>query len=185
MTEQEPPEMEARIRAHALESFLANGVDATPLREIADALGVTKAALYYHYPSKDELMRRLVSPYLDDLGAILLEHEEVTGPLEPHGLLRELVVTRTRHAAAVGLLDDPAVRRNERLVTRISELHERSVTCLLRAAGLSGTERVRAAAALGALEALTDLPGPDRPTSDHAVALAAAPLGPTPGDPRP
>ena len=185
MTGEEPTAMEARIRARALESFLANGVDATPLREIADALEVTKAALYYHYPSKDELMRRLVSPYLDDLGAVLLEHEEVTGPLELHGLLRELVVTRTRHADAVGLLDDPAVRRNERLATRISELHERSVTCLLRAAGLPRTERVRAAAALGALGALTDLPGPDRPTSDHVAALAAAPLGPAPGDLRP
>jgi len=45
-----------RIQAVALELFTEQGYDATSLREIAERLGVTKAALYYHFKSKEEIV---------------------------------------------------------------------------------------------------------------------------------
>src|SRR5690348_7125722 len=39
----------ARIQAVAVEMFTEHGYEKTSLREIAEALGVTKAALYYHF----------------------------------------------------------------------------------------------------------------------------------------
>jgi AcrR family transcriptional regulator len=59
----------AEIKAVALELFAANGVDRTSLREIAERLGITKAALYYHFASKTELLTDLVRPLIDDLRA--------------------------------------------------------------------------------------------------------------------
>jgi AcrR family transcriptional regulator len=50
----------ARIQQVAIELFTERGYDATSLREIAERLGVTKAALYYHFKSKDEIIRSLV-----------------------------------------------------------------------------------------------------------------------------
>ncbi|SCE90535.1 transcriptional regulator, TetR family [Micromonospora purpureochromogenes] len=49
-----------RIQAVALELFTEQGYERTSLREIAERLNVTKAALYYHFKSKDEIVNSLV-----------------------------------------------------------------------------------------------------------------------------
>ena len=49
-----------RIQDIALERFTENGYDQTSLREIAEDLGVTKAALYYHFKSKEEILESLL-----------------------------------------------------------------------------------------------------------------------------
>jgi AcrR family transcriptional regulator len=45
---------------------MAAGVQRTSLREIADRLGITKPALYYHFSSREELVRSIVQPILDE-----------------------------------------------------------------------------------------------------------------------
>ena len=42
----------SRIQDVALQMFIDKGYEATSLREIAEELGVTKAALYYHFDTK-------------------------------------------------------------------------------------------------------------------------------------
>jgi len=54
-----------RILDTALDLFIEQGFDKTSLREIAERVGVTKAALYYHFASKDEIFRTLLQPMLD------------------------------------------------------------------------------------------------------------------------
>ncbi|GAA3446714.1 TetR/AcrR family transcriptional regulator [Planomonospora venezuelensis] len=48
-----------RIQEVALKLFVEQGYEATSLREIAEALGVTKAALYYHFKTKDDIVTSL------------------------------------------------------------------------------------------------------------------------------
>jgi AcrR family transcriptional regulator len=50
----------SRIQAVALELFTEEGYEKTSLREIAERLGVTKAALYYHFKSKDEIANSFI-----------------------------------------------------------------------------------------------------------------------------
>jgi AcrR family transcriptional regulator len=62
--EEAPPAQVARstkerILDIALDLFTAKGFDGTSLREIAEKLGVTKAALYYHFASKDDILMAL------------------------------------------------------------------------------------------------------------------------------
>ncbi len=60
--EDELPEVAStkdRILDVALELFTEKGFDRTSLREIAERLGVTKAALYYHFASKDDILMAL------------------------------------------------------------------------------------------------------------------------------
>ncbi|MDT0343385.1 TetR/AcrR family transcriptional regulator [Streptomyces litchfieldiae] len=45
-----------RIQDVALELFAEQGYDKTSLREIAERLGVTKAALYYHFRTKEDIL---------------------------------------------------------------------------------------------------------------------------------
>ena len=64
-----------RILAVALDRFIEQGYDKTSLREIAEQVGVTKAALYYHFASKEEILRTLIKPIVD-------LQEQVAGLLE-------------------------------------------------------------------------------------------------------
>src|SRR5512132_2864062 len=48
-----------RIQAIARELFAEQGYEKTSLREIAERLGVTKAALYYHFKSKEDIVLEL------------------------------------------------------------------------------------------------------------------------------
>jgi AcrR family transcriptional regulator len=49
-----------RIQDVALELFIEQGYVATSLREIAERLGVTKAALYYHFKTKEEIVTSMI-----------------------------------------------------------------------------------------------------------------------------
>jgi AcrR family transcriptional regulator len=55
----EPLSTRERILDVALDLFIAKGYDKTSLREIAEQLGVTKAALYYHFASKGDILMAL------------------------------------------------------------------------------------------------------------------------------
>jgi len=61
-----------RILEVALELFNEQGYEKTSLREIADRLGVTKAALYYHFQRKEDILLEL-HLRLHDLGRDLLD----------------------------------------------------------------------------------------------------------------
>lgn len=50
-----------RILETSLRHFEARGYAGVSLRDIADELGLTKAALYYHFPSKQGIVEALVS----------------------------------------------------------------------------------------------------------------------------
>ncbi|SES17962.1 transcriptional regulator, TetR family [Streptomyces sp. yr375] len=58
-----------RIQDVALELFVEQGYEKTSLREIAERLDVTKAALYYHFKTKEEIVvsifRDLTKPIED------------------------------------------------------------------------------------------------------------------------
>ena len=54
-------DMKDQILQVALELFTRQGYDKTSLREIAEHLEVSKAALYYHFTSKEEILRTLVA----------------------------------------------------------------------------------------------------------------------------
>jgi AcrR family transcriptional regulator len=48
-----------RILDIALDLFIEQGFDKTPLRQIAEKLGFSKAALYYHFASKEDILMAL------------------------------------------------------------------------------------------------------------------------------
>ena len=63
----------ADILATASELFGRHGYQRTSLREIAARLGVSKAAVLYHFPTKAEILAALAQPLLDDLDAALAD----------------------------------------------------------------------------------------------------------------
>jgi AcrR family transcriptional regulator len=61
----------SRLRELALRLFAEQGYEKTSLREIAERLGVTKAALYYYFKSKEDIVRSLVEDYVAELDELI------------------------------------------------------------------------------------------------------------------
>ncbi|MCE7001874.1 TetR/AcrR family transcriptional regulator [Kibdelosporangium philippinense] len=75
-----------RILDAARDLFAAQGVQKTSLREIADRLGISKPALYYHFSSREDLVRSIIQPVLDGGEQFLLQYEAKT-PVDKRALL--------------------------------------------------------------------------------------------------
>lgn len=67
----ETEDVRAHIQRVALEMFIEDGYDKTSLREIAERLGVTKAALYYHFPTKDDIVKSLIEQRIAAVDALM------------------------------------------------------------------------------------------------------------------
>ena len=139
-----------RILSVALDLFLRRGVRATSLRQIAEHLGITKPALYYHFSSRDDLVRTLVQPLIDDVEAVIAEDEE-NATHDPRTLLGRYFDVSYRHRAITTLLlhDLPALAELG-IVDQILAWRRRLIT-LLVGPEASVAERARAIVALGGL----------------------------------
>ena len=60
-----------QILEHATRLFAARGFDGTPLQDIADAVGIRKPSLLYHFPSKGDLRRAVLDSLLSRWNRIL------------------------------------------------------------------------------------------------------------------
>src|ERR1044071_5833380 len=89
MSEQvEARDTRTRIQAVALELFAEHGYDATSLREIAERLGVTKAALYYHFKSKEDIVRSFTEDHFTRMDSLIgWARQQPPGPATGHAIL--------------------------------------------------------------------------------------------------
>jgi AcrR family transcriptional regulator len=70
-TDERRTDTREHIRSVALELFSEKGYDKSSLREIAERLGVTKAALYYHFKTKEEILASIVRDRLVDVDELV------------------------------------------------------------------------------------------------------------------
>jgi len=155
----------------ALELFATKGYEQTSLREIAERLNITKAALYYHFPSKDELLGDVLEPLVTDLGAFLatarqrLEDGERT-------LLEDYFDLCHRHRLLFqGVLRDLTVLGRIRVLPEL--LHRRAELDHLLVGGDAPADRARAIVALGGLQDCVVLM-PDEPVESYRSAAVDA-----------
>jgi AcrR family transcriptional regulator len=166
------------IRAVAMELFAENGFEQTSLRQIAERLGITKAALYYHYPSKDELLSELARPMVDDLGAYVA-HARDAGPGDAPDLLRRYLELCHRHRLLLqSVLREPAVLAKLGVLTAV--LQRRLEVDRALVGSDRPTDRVRAIIAFGGLQDCVVLMGDERleTYADAAVESALRALAP-------
>jgi AcrR family transcriptional regulator len=86
--------------------FAQRGYDNTSLREIAEELGVTKAALYYHFKTKEDLVTSLVTDMVKKVDKIITWAEK-----QPTAQDTRREIVRRFHKALYGG-DDPAAMRD-------------------------------------------------------------------------
>lgn len=84
------PTTRERIPLVALRLFAEKGYDATSMREIAEQLGITKPALYYHFDSKEAILRELLGELHHQVAELVdwVREQEVTPQLRREIVLR-------------------------------------------------------------------------------------------------
>jgi AcrR family transcriptional regulator len=138
--------------------FTERGYDATSLQDIADRLGFTKAALYYHFPRKDDIFSALLEParaILDELLDRLDRAGDVEGWADALTWGVEQIFDHLDMFKLLGRNRTSVEAHVSELLGDHDAMHER----IERAAGAAATsmsEHVRMIAALGAVTGFDD-----------------------------
>jgi AcrR family transcriptional regulator len=103
-----------RIVDAALELFAVHGVGGTSLQMIADALGVTKAAVYHQYPTKDEIVIAAAGAELARLESLVVAAEAEPDAACAQAVLVDQIVDLAveRRRMESSLLGDPVIVRH-------------------------------------------------------------------------
>ena len=145
-----------RILDVALDLFTRQGFDGTSLRQIAESLGLTKAALYYHFESKDDILLAL-HMRLHEFGREALLEMADGGPvtLQQWGELLDVTVDAILAQRQLFLMHE----RNQAAIEKLhSEEHEaehedlqNQLRLVLADTRIPVEDRVRMSASFGVL----------------------------------
>lgn len=160
----------AHIREAALALFFRHGVSGTSLRMVAEALGVSKAAVYYHYRTKEDIVRAVLEPAFATFSDLVSEADDL--PPEERaaalvqGLARQAVVHRELYAVTLHDVTAAELRRGSQTARTFARMRDQ-----LAGPDPDQDARVRAALFLSGLMA----PAVDRDlaTMDGAALEAA------------
>ncbi len=86
----------AQIISAATELFAEGGYAGTSLRDVAQKCGMTKAALYYHYPDKESLLKAVVETRMTRLNNSMEAALEAAGPDDPLARIRAFLLACAR-----------------------------------------------------------------------------------------
>ncbi len=158
----------ARILEVALRLFAERGYAGTSVRDIAEELGITKAAVHYHFAAKERLLESLVAPFVERLEAVVEE------PCDDPRAVLVRVGEALRDPVFGVLTSDPSTGAVcAHLHQRVDRLAERTAA-QLAGPGAGPERQLRAYAALGAIiaasQVLTATRGPGA-----TACLAATP----------
>lgn len=110
------------IYEKALELFIAEGYEQTPLSRIAKALGITKAGLYYYFSSKEELLFFIHDRNIKrDLFPIIEAAEKIADPEERISYLIE-------HYTKASMTRDPSQRMLIHELGNLTPEHRKIIT---------------------------------------------------------
>lgn len=140
-----------RILEAALDLFLERGYGATSLREIAERLKFTKAALYYHYRAKDDLLVEVLRPLLDELDEVLRPATAAPTRREQRAVLASYLDICMRHRRLVRLVGRDVSAVSQPQVHHRVEGQSLCLKLLLTGPDPQPAELVRASSAIGAV----------------------------------
>ncbi|MEU7139326.1 helix-turn-helix domain-containing protein [Nocardia sp. NPDC046473] len=142
------------IRDAAVKLFGDKGFEQTSLREVADAVGITKASLYYHYASKLDLLHAIIDPIIDHMHSVVLDLDRAARDADGvREVLRNYLRGLVHHRAAGALVLRDTVTILNAMADRHPDLIDDDRTLREWLAGPDATEeaKLRAGAVLAML----------------------------------
>lgn len=140
-----------RIQVVARDLFAEHGLRNTSLQDIAARLEITKPALYYHFSSRDDLVRSIVQPMVDDLEAFLATR----GSRGTRQLLEDYFDVLWAHRVVMGIIVRDLATLGQLDLGEWMIAWRRELIGLLTGAKPSGAQMIRATVALGGLSDCT------------------------------
>jgi AcrR family transcriptional regulator len=146
----------ARIQAVAVDLFTEQGYDKTSLREIAERLDVTKAALYYHFKSKEDIVASLVEDYAAQLDELIAwgQGQPRTAPVREEILRRYVAIVAEGHKAFRMLHQNQAAVHSMATAKGRGDVFKERLSLLIDVLAEPGAplaDRLRPAMALGVI----------------------------------
>jgi len=150
-----------RTRQQILETaqrlFAEHGYDATSIQMIADEMGLTKAAVYYHFRAKSDMLHAVMEPGVRRIETLLDEADAMRGR---RARIEHVVggvvdfIVQNRHYAVMAS-SDPAAKRHDK-DEHATQLAHRART-LFFGEHPTATERISFTAAFSVVERLPEL----------------------------
>jgi AcrR family transcriptional regulator len=165
------------ILATALDLFLAQGYEATSLREIAERLEITKAALYYHFPAKEQIAVELSREFFNSMGDLVAKaraarHEPDTEKRRI-ALLSDYLEILLSNQKVVNLLSrNPATQNHPDIGLRGRNLLE-AFTAEVAGPDARSEDKLRVACAIGVIHAVVMAPLVDVDKAKRIILGAA------------
>jgi AcrR family transcriptional regulator len=164
----------SEIRSAALLRFSQQGYHATTLRQLADDLGVTPAAFYYYYTTKDELLTELVEGILTRDLARVREIRAASGDSLDAMVFNHVHDCCTHQIESIVLAHDtkslPA-RFRKRVHRLVREYEDEFAGCIAAEYGLMGSDlQLATKAVLGMGHNVTQWYRVDGPLAPEVIA---------------
>jgi AcrR family transcriptional regulator len=140
-----------RILDMARELFAERGVQKTSMRDISDRLGITKPALYYHFSSREDLLRSIVHPLVEGGEELLRQYEELPR-VDPRELLEKYFDYHYAHRHDLVLIVNELSTLVDLGLVDLVLAWRRRLTRLLTGPDPTLEEQARAVLALGGLQ---------------------------------
>jgi AcrR family transcriptional regulator len=120
-----------RMLRCALELFTEHGYEGASIQMIAAGMGLSKAAVSYHFRTKEDLLTAVVEPAFSDLDAFF--EKAGTGPLKParrRDVIAEYVTLLIKHRGLLAFLakegdrdhPEPGLSQWQRVAERVEQL---------------------------------------------------------------
>ena len=168
-----PTDTRSRILNVALDVFSEHGFEGSTLQQIADGLGVTKAALYYHFPSKDDILGALIAPANAGLEAMLDAHAGTPDtPTRRRRFMADYLDYLLRHRRLIAYISSDLATLAHPVMAGRREQRAR-MESMLAGDDLDFADQVRVAIAFGGIAAAIAR-NPDADTAELREALLAA-----------
>ena len=140
-----------RIVEAATRSFTTLGYDGTTLGALATELGLSKAAIAYYFPIKDDFLTELVTPLVDRLDNDIARIPTPTWPddaIAACGAYLDALVDH--HPIACWIDTDQALQADPRIGGRLTGINKRLCNTITTHSR-KRSDRIRATAVLGGL----------------------------------
>jgi AcrR family transcriptional regulator len=181
-----------RIQSVAVELFAEHGYDKTSLREIAERLEVTKAALYYHFNTKEDIVVSLFEDFVAGIDTIIEWATDQPQTLETRQeiLRRYGALARERPKGMMKFIQENKTAMQDLTPGSQLETRFRRLAALLTMPDASLTEQLRSTLALIATSASvfmlkdTGAPDDDRYAAGLELALELIAASPASGTER-
>jgi AcrR family transcriptional regulator len=136
-----PGALREQILVAAKQLFIKQGYHGLSMREISDAVGVSKAALYYHFKDKEELFLAILDSSLDDIEHLIdqIEAQENTARQRVRFFVKAILAQPAGQRAVIRLASQemaqlsPPMRQafnrsyHEKFIDRIGAVLQRGI----------------------------------------------------------